>query len=448
MEVKLSRGAVEAIWKDAAAVSAAGVPLVLQVRDSRPWRGAPEGWHHMLLSDGDHLINGGLSPGMAASSAARSMRKGAVVRFTKFQCVASAGKRLIVPKELQVLQTEWVTIGDPKRYQSTRMEGKHEELVESNTGTYSAGEGLNRLLTRGILVMLQKPVMQVVTVMISRQGNLEEIHLVLSDGVHTQIVSLASHLNYLVKNRHIQMGTIVRLLEFVCNTIQNPSMISVVQLEVLRTECELIGRPQAYELCCIGKPYELQIKCGEPYHGSVPSYAQPDNASYSSDQGLKCLLTEGAVVAILEGKMALEQKPVMQVVDVSVVCKGESSLYCVLLSDGVHQEHALLYSDTNILVERNWLHCGSIVRILKFNCDTSMNYRVLFVGLEVLLKECDLIGRPTFHELGLEHKELYANLAASVPVLPEQTDRTVPDPLEDMAKSTGQSHPGYKSTPD
>lgn len=152
-------------------------------------------------------------------------------------------------------------------------------------------------------------------------------------------------------------------------------MISVVQLEVLQTECELIGRPKAYELCCIGKPYGLQIKCGEPYEGPVPNYAQQENASYSSDQGSKWLLTEGAVVAMLEGKMAVEQKPVMQVADVFPVSKGEVSVYRVLLSDGVYQEHALLNYDTNPLVEGNQLRNGSIVRILKFNCDTSMNYR-------------------------------------------------------------------------
>ncbi|TKW10622.1 hypothetical protein SEVIR_6G177700v4 [Setaria viridis] len=159
--------------------------------------------------------------------------------------------------------------------------------------------------------------MQVVSVMRSGLGKLEKFHLVLSDGVHTQNATLASHLNWLVNNSHLQMGTIVCLLEFICNTLQSPGMVSVVQLEVLQAECELIGSPKAYELCSVGKPYGVQIKCGEPYHGSLPNYAQPDNASYSSGQDLKWHLTQGAVVAMLVGKMAVEQQPVMQVVDVS-----------------------------------------------------------------------------------------------------------------------------------
>jgi hypothetical protein len=72
-----------------------------------------------------------------------------------------------------------------------------------NTGAYSAGQGLKQHLTRGMVVMLQQPVMQVVSVMRSGPGKLEKFHLVLSDGVHTQNAELASHLNHLVKNNHL-----------------------------------------------------------------------------------------------------------------------------------------------------------------------------------------------------------------------------------------------------
>jgi replication factor A1 len=81
---------------------------------------------------------------------------------------------------------------------------------------------LKELLTPGVVAMFGQPVMQVVSVMRSGQGNLEKFHLVLSDGVHTQNATLASHLNRLVKNSHLRMGTIVRLLEFICNSVQNP----------------------------------------------------------------------------------------------------------------------------------------------------------------------------------------------------------------------------------
>ncbi|KAF8769448.1 hypothetical protein HU200_006479 [Digitaria exilis] len=230
--------------------------------------------------------------------------------------------------------------------------------------------------------MLQQPVLQVVSVARSRQEILEEFQLVLSDGVHTRNATLASHLNHLVKNSHLQMGTVICLLEFTCSTVQSHS---VVQLEVLQTECELIGRPKAYEPCCIGKPCWLQTRRSELYHGLVPISTQQENASHSSDQASKRLLTEGTVVAILEGKMVVEQKPVMQVVHVSLV----------------------------------------------------------------LLIKCDRIGSPKFHPLGLKHEELYANPAANIPWLPVKnpTDPRVLSLLEELAKSSFRSYPGYNSRP-
>ena len=54
----------------------------------------------------------------------------------------------------------------------------------------------------------------------SGKGKLKK-YLVLSDGVYTQNATLASHLNRLVKNSHLRMGTIARRLKFTCNAVQN-----------------------------------------------------------------------------------------------------------------------------------------------------------------------------------------------------------------------------------
>ncbi|PUZ51773.1 hypothetical protein GQ55_6G216600 [Panicum hallii var. hallii] len=129
MEAQLSWGAVTAIWEDPAAVSVAGLPVVLQVMNPRPWPDAPgSGWRAMLLSDGHHFISAALPPYVAASPAALSMREGAVVHFPNFELRVEVRKRLIIPKELVVLQTEWMTIGNPKLYQPAHWEGNHEEL--------------------------------------------------------------------------------------------------------------------------------------------------------------------------------------------------------------------------------------------------------------------------------------------------------------------------------
>ncbi|RCV31379.1 hypothetical protein SETIT_6G172200v2 [Setaria italica] len=140
----------------------------------------------------------------------------------------------------------------------------------------------------------------------------ERYYLILSDGVHTQNATLEPHLNHLVKDNHLRGGTIVRLLNSVCYNVQNPSVIVVIQLEVLQT-CGLIGSPKAYEPSLFGKPYVPESRYGLPYPRSVVNYAEPMNGPCSSSQGFKRHLSWGAVPALLGGELAAGQQPVLQV---------------------------------------------------------------------------------------------------------------------------------------
>jgi replication factor A1 len=49
----------------------------------------------------------------------------------------------------------------------------------------------------------------------------ERFRLVLSDGVHLQQAMLATQLNEKVKNNLAVKGSVVQLLEYICNTVQN-----------------------------------------------------------------------------------------------------------------------------------------------------------------------------------------------------------------------------------
>lgn len=53
------------------------------------------------------------------------------------------------------------------------------------------------------------------------QTTTERFRLVLSDGVHLQQAMLATQLNEKVKNNLAVKGSIVQLLEYICNTVQN-----------------------------------------------------------------------------------------------------------------------------------------------------------------------------------------------------------------------------------
>ncbi|CAN6340290.1 unnamed protein product [Urochloa humidicola] len=67
----------------------------------------------------------------------------------------------------------------------------------------------------------------------------------LSDGVHSQPGTLAASLNHLVRDGSLRRGTVVRLLNFVCD--YNRRTITVIQLQILQTECTLIGSLKLYE---------------------------------------------------------------------------------------------------------------------------------------------------------------------------------------------------------
>ncbi|TVU18301.1 hypothetical protein EJB05_34391, partial [Eragrostis curvula] len=70
----------------------------------------------------------------------------------------------------------------------------------------------------------------------------------LSDGVHTLPGRLAISLNPLVRDGALRRGSVIRVLQFVCDPIENNRrVIIVIQLEVLQTECALISSPMIYE---------------------------------------------------------------------------------------------------------------------------------------------------------------------------------------------------------
>ncbi|KAM3399754.1 hypothetical protein ACQJBY_004908 [Aegilops geniculata] len=75
----------------------------------------------------------------------------------------------------------------------------------------------------------------------------ERYRMLLSDGVHSQQSMLSTNHNHLVKTGALRQGSIVHLQDITCNTIQNRRIIIVVELDVLLSECDLIGKPKIYD---------------------------------------------------------------------------------------------------------------------------------------------------------------------------------------------------------
>jgi len=165
------------------------------------------------------------------------------------------------------------------------------------------------------------------------------------------------------RDGRLHMGTVVRLLEFTCHNDRSERVIVVLKLEVLRTDCTMVGNPKQYPS---GK---LENKREELDPESVSSNAKLNCEAYSAGQRLKEFLTRRGMVTAL-------QQPVMQVVDVSLLRSELKKFgrYHLVLSDTVYTQDATLAPGLNHLVE-NILIKGSIIRLLEFICDTTKSPR-------------------------------------------------------------------------
>ncbi|KNA24868.1 hypothetical protein SOVF_011810 [Spinacia oleracea] len=95
-----------------------------------------------------------------------------------------------------------------------------------------------------------KPLLQVADIRLVNTQNqnsaTERYRLLLSDGVHLQQGMLATQRNELVKTGALQKGSVIRLMQAVCNVIQNRTIIIIIELEVIQVVCPAIGEPTHY----------------------------------------------------------------------------------------------------------------------------------------------------------------------------------------------------------
>jgi len=76
----------------------------------------------------------------------------------------------------------------------------------------------------------------------------ERYRLVISDGVHYQQAMLATQLNDMIRNNIIDSRCVIKLNEYVCNTIHNRRIVIILNLEIVAPSLSgNIGSPQNIE---------------------------------------------------------------------------------------------------------------------------------------------------------------------------------------------------------
>ncbi|CAK9872331.1 unnamed protein product [Sphagnum jensenii] len=106
------------------------------------------------------------------------------------------------------------------------------------------------MLTENSIVALNngdvdlRPILQVLDVrqIGNPQSTQKRYRLVLSDGVHLQQAMLATQLNEKVKKA--VKGSMVQLLEYICNTVQNRKIIIILDMEIVASREEIVGDPK------------------------------------------------------------------------------------------------------------------------------------------------------------------------------------------------------------
>ncbi|KAK1692650.1 hypothetical protein QYE76_009347 [Lolium multiflorum] len=75
----------------------------------------------------------------------------------------------------------------------------------------------------------------------------DRFRMLVSDGVHSLQSMLSTDLNRFVADGTLRLGSIVHLLEVMCSDIQGRRIIIVCKLDILQSECDMIGKPKIYE---------------------------------------------------------------------------------------------------------------------------------------------------------------------------------------------------------
>ncbi|OEL37344.1 Replication protein A 70 kDa DNA-binding subunit C [Dichanthelium oligosanthes] len=149
------------------------------------------------------------------------------------------------------------------------------------------GGGLEADLSHGAVAALWRssasaaaswrPVLQVADVRHGPDGSglspapEQPYRLDLSDGVHSQPGTLDASLNHFARDGPLRRGSVIRVLDFVCDCYRRT--ITILQLQILQTECSLIGSLKLYEstrrsggFTSRSVRYALRPNC-EPYSG-------------------------------------------------------------------------------------------------------------------------------------------------------------------------------------
>ncbi|KAJ9538476.1 hypothetical protein OSB04_031209 [Centaurea solstitialis] len=126
-----------------------------------------------------------------------------------------------------------------------------------------------------------KPLLQVLDIKLIGNNTQERYRLILSDSVSSQQAMLATQLNDRAKSGAVRRGSVVQLIDYICSTVQNRTIIVVLNMETIIPECEVIGNPKIYtESDTVGPN---PISNGMPQRTAIPSSNHSSTTNMSNN---------------------------------------------------------------------------------------------------------------------------------------------------------------------
>ncbi|XP_047043122.1 replication protein A 70 kDa DNA-binding subunit C-like [Lolium rigidum] len=157
------------------------------------------------------------------------------------------------------------------------------------------GGGMEADLTHGAVEAMSRPaarlrpVLQVVCGPTARGNGVPRYRVLLSDGMHSQQAILPTSVNGLVSTGRLRDGSVVRVLDYVSQSAYCGRVITVIQLEILQTECTLIGSPKIYQGLFCSSVAAREEHAVNPFYGPLltqnTTNAKMQQLSLNSHQG-------------------------------------------------------------------------------------------------------------------------------------------------------------------
>ncbi|PRQ18608.1 putative nucleic acid-binding protein [Rosa chinensis] len=402
MDPRLTEGAILKITTEFVDDNYKPILQVIDLKQIHTQRGGGQVTerYRVVISDGSHTAQGILSTQQNFLVQQGHLQKGSFVCLNQFICTTIQGRMIIIIVLLDVLVNKCDIIGQAARFSNalssrTRLVDQTTETIISEPYSLPA---MDARLTEGAILKITteyfddnyKPILQVIDLkQIHTHGGgqvTERYRVAVSDGSHTEQGMLATQQNFLVQQGHLQKGSVVRLKQFTCPTIQGRKIILIVVLDVLVDKCDIIGQAARFSNALSPRTrlvdQTTETIISEPY--SLPA--------------MDARLTEGAILNITTEYFDDNYKPILQVIDLKQIhTHGGGQVterYRVAVSDGYHTEQGMLATQQNFLVQQGHLQKGSVVRLNQFTCTTIQGRKIIIIiSLNVLVDKCDIIGQ-------------------------------------------------------